>query len=148
MNFCIYFKIQIQMKAATWPLLLQKDGKASASPPSDEDSHGFIAAPNDTNSTESVSSKPTVPSSIFKEQVLELLRRLRAIDSKMPSEITKIILKEPVLDWVQECYSIVEDEFEKEFSRLETNYYKELAEHYINEERNEGMNESNTFGTL
>ncbi|KAF7149987.1 hypothetical protein RHSIM_Rhsim02G0033900 [Rhododendron simsii] len=91
------------MKAASWPLVLKKDSKVSDSPPSDQDSHGFIAAPNDQISSESVSSKPTIPLYIFKEQVVEFMRRLRALDSKMPSEI-KIF--------------------------------------------NDGMNESDTFGTL
>ncbi|XP_058212782.1 uncharacterized protein LOC131324718 [Rhododendron vialii] len=136
------------MKAATWPLVLQKDGKASDSPPSDENSHGFIAATNDPNSSESVTSKPTIPLGIFKEQVIEFTRRLRAIDPKMPTEIRNIILKQPVLDLVQECHSIVEDEFEKQFLELEAKYYAELAEDHINEERNDGMNESDTFGTL
>ncbi|KAI8543801.1 hypothetical protein RHMOL_Rhmol08G0247300 [Rhododendron molle] len=136
------------MKAASWPLILPKKGETSHSPPSDEDSHGFIPAPNDTNSTESVSSKLRNPSSIFKDQVIEFLRRLRSIDSNMHSQITNAMLTEPVLDLVQECHSIAEHEFEKEFSRLETNYYKELAEDYINKERDDGMNESDTFGTL
>lgn len=64
------------MKAATWPLGLQKHDKASDSPPSDENSHGFIAATNDPNSSESVTSKPTIPPGIFKEQVIEFIRRL------------------------------------------------------------------------
>ncbi|KAI8554469.1 hypothetical protein RHMOL_Rhmol05G0101700 [Rhododendron molle] len=102
------------MKAATWPLVLQKDGKASDSHPSDENSHGFIAATNEANSSESVTSKPTIPLDIFKEQVIEFMRRLRAINTKMPTEIQKIILKQPVLDLVQECHSIVEDEFDRE----------------------------------
>ncbi|KAI8552528.1 hypothetical protein RHMOL_Rhmol06G0274000 [Rhododendron molle] len=112
-------KIKVQMKAASWPLVLKKDGKASDSPPSDQDSHGFVATPNDQISSESVSSKPTIPLDIFKEQVVEFMQRLRALDSKMPSEIRNIVFKEPVLDLVQECHSIVEHEFEKEFSKLE-----------------------------
>ncbi|KAF7148239.1 hypothetical protein RHSIM_Rhsim03G0026200 [Rhododendron simsii] len=103
------------MKAASWPLVSKKSSKPSDSPPSVQNSHGFIAATSDQISSESVSSKPTTPLDIFKEQ---------------------------------ECHSIVEDEFEKEFSRLENQYYAELAEQHINEEHDDGMNESDTFGTL
>ncbi|KAF7140249.1 hypothetical protein RHSIM_Rhsim06G0201800 [Rhododendron simsii] len=136
------------MKAASWPLVSKKSSKPSDSPPSDQNSHGFIAATSDQISSESVSSKPTTPLDIFKEQVVEFMRRLRALDSKMPSEIRTIVSKEPVLNLVQECHSIVEDEFEKEFSQLENQYYAELAKQHINEEHDDGMNESDTFGTL
>ncbi|KAI8566373.1 hypothetical protein RHMOL_Rhmol02G0035600 [Rhododendron molle] len=103
------------MKATSWPLVLSKHGKPSDSPPSDQDSQGFIVAPSEQISNESVSSKSTIPLDIVREQ---------------------------------ECHSIVENESEKEFSELEAKYYADLAEHYINEERNDGMNESDTFGTL
>ncbi|KAF7126507.1 hypothetical protein RHSIM_Rhsim11G0150200 [Rhododendron simsii] len=136
------------MKAASWPLVSKKSSKPSDSPPSDQNSHGFIAATSDQISSESVSSKPTTPLDIFKEQVVEFMRRLRALDSKMPSEIRTIVSKEPVLNLVQECHSIVEDEFEKEFSRLENQYYAELAEQHINEEHDDGMNESDTFAVM
>ncbi|KAI8558193.1 hypothetical protein RHMOL_Rhmol04G0070900 [Rhododendron molle] len=140
--------MKVQMKAASWPLVLNKHHKPFDSPPSDQDSQGFIPAPSDQISSESVSSKPMTPLDIFREQIVEFIRRLRALDSKMPSEIRDVIHKEPILDLVQECHSIVDDEFEKEFSKLETKYYADLAEDYINEERDDGMNESDTFGTL
>ncbi|KAI8566374.1 hypothetical protein RHMOL_Rhmol02G0035600 [Rhododendron molle] len=91
------------MKATSWPLVLSKHGKPSDSPPSDQDSQGFIVAPSEQISNESVSSKSTIPLDIVREQVVEFMRRLRALDSKMPPEIRK---------------------------------------------RNDGMNESDTFGTL
>lgn len=49
---------------------------------------------------------------------------------------------------VKECNAIVEDEFEKEFSRLEARYYADLNEDYINAEEAEYMNESDTIGSL
>ncbi|KAE9461357.1 hypothetical protein C3L33_06739, partial [Rhododendron williamsianum] len=50
------------------------------------------------------------------------------------------------LNLVQDCNSIVEYEFEKESSRLETKYYADLQHDQFHNEDSDYMNESDTFG--
>lgn len=65
----------------------------------------------------------------------------------MSSQVTNIILKQPVFNLVQECNSILVNQFEKEFPILKAKYYAELAKDRINDKHNDNINESNTFRT-
>lgn len=47
---------------------------------------------------------------------------------------------------MQDCNSIVEDEFEKESSRLETKYSADLQNDQFHNEDSDYVNESDTFG--
>ncbi|KAF7119994.1 hypothetical protein RHSIM_Rhsim13G0110700 [Rhododendron simsii] len=64
----------------------------------------------------------------------------------LESRLLKILEKFPSLNLVQDCNSIVEDELEKESSRLETKYYADLQHDQFDNEDSDYMNESHTFG--
>lgn len=127
--------------------MLRKDNKAIDSPPTDEESYSFVSEQNDQGLNESISSKPSIPLRILKKQVVELIQHLRTLDSRMSSQITNIILKKPVFNLVQECNSILVNQFEKEFPILKAKYYAKLAKDRINDEHSDDINESNTFRT-
>lgn len=82
----------------------------------------------------------------MKEQVVEFIQRLRNLDSNISWQFIQILEKFPSLNLVQDCNSIVEDELEKESSRLETKYYADLQHDQFDNEDSDYMNESDTFG--